>query len=214
LIFSGKFSSKFSEADANIPREDNKFADGARFLRNQVQLTGASAWLRTAYSIWSGGLPSQRVKCPIRMLRTCLGHLREEPLSSTATTERVVLESLDQFPRTCTVFDTKAKRPCNAVGLPAERNACNRFGPRSYVSPSRRGERQIVSKTTLEQKAQQERRDRRMPWSSERHITSAGNNRVIANQVLDDTLEASFPASDPSAVTTPWTRIGNPRRSN
>lgn len=70
-----------------------------------------------------------------------------------------------------------------------------------------------MSKTTLEQKARRERRDCRMPWLSERCMSTNGNDRVMVDQVLDDTIEASFPASDPSAVATLWTRIGKPRRS-
>jgi hypothetical protein len=52
-----------------------------------------------------------------------------------------------------------------------------------------------------------------MLWVSKKSGASTGNNLVISEQMLDDMLEASFPASDPSAVTIPWTRIGEPRRS-
>jgi len=59
-----------------------------------------------------------------------------------------------------------------------------------------------VSKTTPEQKAE---RVRSRP--SKKPID---NVAAIADQVLDGTLEATFPASDPPAV--PSTRIGKPRR--
>ena len=60
----------------------------------------------------------------------------------------------------------------------------------------------MVSKTTLGQKAE---RVRSRPFEKPLDKIAA-----IADQVLDGTLEATFPAIDPTAV--PSRRIGKPRR--
>ena len=62
-----------------------------------------------------------------------------------------------------------------------------------------------MSKATLEQKAKRERH-----LAVQRHISRTDNIAAIADNALDGTLEASFPASDPPAM--PWTRVGTPQR--
>ena len=64
------------------------------------------------------------------------------------------------------------------------------------------------AKTMLNENAEAERR---VLWRSDRHISRPmASSRRPAYDALDETLEASFPASDPPAI--PWTRIGRPRR--